>query len=401
MGVLAIRGGGGYSRVMKRRFLIFLFALGTVPAEARQAADPAAPPELTAPIATMVDVNSGRVLFARDARRRFVPASLTKIMTSYVAFELIAAGKLRLDQRFVMNPATFRAWHRVGSTMFLEEQSSTTVADLLEGIVTVSANDGCVVLAEGIAGSVPGFTALMNQAARQLGLRDSYFNTPNGWMDQGQTYTSAADLATLATALITRHPDLYRRFYGHERAAFNGIEQANHNPLYGHTPGADGVKTGFTGEAGYGFVGSVVRGTRRIVFVLGGYPRAVERAKEARAFAEWGFAAWRAQPVAGAGAVMGTARVQGGTARTVPLIAPRGYDVVVPAGETARYTLSIRYTAPLPAPIAKGDVVASLIVRAPGQPAVRLPLVAGAAVRAGGVIDRMRDGLVTMAEGGT
>jgi len=240
-------------------FALMATTPGVATARGRAAApiDPVIMPEITAPTAYMVDVNSGRVLFSRDAHRRFVPASLTKIMTSYVAFELIAAGKLSLNQSFVMSPQTFRQWHGVGSTMFLGNQSRTTVADLLEGIVTVSANDACVVLAEGIAGSVPEFTAMMNAQARALGLRDTHYHTPNGWMDQGQTYVSAADLATLAIALITRHPDLYHRFYGHERAEFNGIAQNNHNPLYGHTPGADGVKTGFTGEAGYGLVGSV------------------------------------------------------------------------------------------------------------------------------------------------
>lgn len=381
-----------------------LIVLVAVPAQARRTAaapaDPAVLPEITAPAAYMVDVNSGRVLFSRDAHRRFVPASLTKIMTSYVAFELIAAGKLSLNQTFTMRPETFRQWHRVGSTMFLGNQSRTTVADLLEGIVTVSANDACVVIAEGIAGSVPAFTEMMNGQARKLGLHDTHFHTPNGWMDQGQTYVSAADLATLASALITRHPDLYHRFYGHERAEFNGIAQNNHNPLYGHTPGADGVKTGFTGEAGYGFVGSVERGGRRIVFVLGGYPRPRERADQSRRFAEWGFAAWDSHPLVAAGARLATAPVQGGTARAVDLIAPRGYAITVPRGEHPRYTLAIRYKSPLTAPIAKDVEVATLIVRAPGQPIERLPLVAASAIGAGGVLDRLRDGFAAITGAG-
>lgn len=357
--------------------------------------DPAILPEITAPTAYMVDVASGRVLFARDAHRRFVPASLTKIMTSYVAFELIAAGKLRLDQRFVMGPETFRHWRGVGSTMFLGLNSSTTVADLLEGIVTVSANDACVVLAEGIAGSVPQFTALMNAKARELGLHDSHFNTPNGWMDQGQTYVSAADLATLASALITRHPDLYARFYGHERAEFNGIQQNNHNPLYGHTEGADGVKTGFTGEAGYGFVGSVRRGSRRVIFVLGGYGRPNERAQQSRAFAEWAFAAWDAHPLLAPGRPVGHVAVRGGSQTTVDLVAPQGYAVTVPHGTRPRYTLAIRARTPLTAPIAKGQEIATLIVRQPSQPITRLPLVADRDVARGGAWARLRDGLAT------
>jgi serine-type D-Ala-D-Ala carboxypeptidase (penicillin-binding protein 5/6) len=353
-------------------------------------------PQIDAPTAYMIDVDSGRVLYARDPHRRFVPASLTKIMTAYVAFELIAAGKLKLEQTFPMRPETFRQWHGVGSTMFLENNSQTTVAELLEGIVTVSANDACVVLAEGVAGSVPGFTAMMNAEAKRLGMRDTHYNTPNGWMDQGQTYVSAADLTTLSVALITRHPDLYHRFFGHDRAAFNGIEQHNHNPLYDHVPGADGVKTGFTGEAGYGLVGSVVRGDRRIIFTLGGYARPNDRAEQSRRFAEWAFAGWDSHPIAAAGTHVGHATVQGGTARSVDLVTPRGYALVVPHGQALQYSLAIRYKAPLTAPIAKGQEVASLIVRAPGQPIEHLPLVAAQAVGSGGAWDRLRDGFAAM-----
>lgn len=353
-------------------------------------------PEVTAPIALLIDVNGGRVLFERQSHRRFVPASLTKIMTSYVAFELIRAGKLRLDQRFRMSPETWRKWHRVGSTMFLANESETSVAELLDGIVTVSANDGCVVLAEGVAGSVPAFTAMMNAEARKLGLKDTHYHTPNGWMDEGETYVSAADLATLSTALITRHPQLYRRFYGHERLAFRGIEQPNHNPLYGHVDGADGVKTGFTNEAGYGLVGSALRDGRRLMMVVGGYDNGKVRAKQSRDFMEWGFAAFEAHPLFAEGAAVGSAKVQGGEAREVPLVAPHQLALTLPRGEGARYTLAVRYKGPLRAPVAKGDAVAMLVVRVPGQGETQLPLVAAESVPAAGMVARLRNGLLAM-----
>jgi D-alanyl-D-alanine carboxypeptidase (penicillin-binding protein 5/6) len=381
-----------------------ILMLGVVPLQAAPtaqtpvpAADFSAMPEITAPIALLIDVNGGRVLFERQSHRRFVPASLTKIMTSYVAFELIAAGKLRLEQRLRMRPETFRQWHRVGSTMFLADGSETTVAELLEGIVTVSANDGCVVLAEGVAGSVDGFTAMMNAEARKLGMRDTHFHTPNGWMDDGETYVSAADLATLSIALITRHPDLYRRFYGHERLAFRGIDQPNHNPLYGHVAGADGVKTGFTNEAGYGLVGSAMRDGRRLMMVVGGYDRPADRARQARDFLEWGFAAWEAHPLFASGARIGAAQVQGGEQRAVDLVAPHALALTVLRGASARYTLAVRYKGPLRAPIARGDPVATLIVRVPGQPEAQLPLVAAEAVPAAGWLARLRNGVLAMA----
>ncbi|OYU37278.1 MAG: D-alanyl-D-alanine carboxypeptidase [Novosphingobium sp. PASSN1] len=353
-------------------------------------------PEMTAPIALLIDVNGGKVLFERQSHRRFMPASLTKIMTSYVAFELIKAGKLRLDQRFRMSHEAFRQWHRVGSTMFLADGSDTSVAELLEGIVTVSANDGCIVLAEGVAGNVPAFTALMNDAAKQLGMKDTHYNTPNGWMDEGATYVSAADLAILSTALITRHPDLYARFYGHERLTFRGVEQPNHNPLYGHVAGADGVKTGFTNEAGYGLVGSAIRDGRRLMMVVGGYDNGKVRARESRDFLEWGFAAFEAHSLFGAGAKVGAAEVQGGEARTVALVAPHPLALTLPRGAGARYSLSLRYKGPLRAPIAKGQEVASLIVRVPGAGETRLPLVTEDAVPVAGTLARLRNGLLAM-----
>lgn len=353
-------------------------------------------PVIDAPIALLVDVGSGRVLFARDAHRRFVPASITKIMTSYVAFDLLTKGKMRLDQRLSVRPETFRAWSHVGSTMFIPADSQPSVAELLEGIITVSANDACVVLAEGVTGSVPAFTKLMNDAAAELGMRDSHFNTPNGWMDEGQTYVSAADLATLSSALMTRFPELYRQFYGHAQMTWNGITQPNHNPLYGVTQGADGVKTGFTNEAGYGFVGSAERKGRRLVMVLGGYDRSRDRDQQSRDLIEWGFAAWTAQPLFTKGAWVGAAEVQGGQERSVPLIAPRSFSITSPDGKMPKYILAVRYKGPLKAPILAGETVASLLVRMPGEPVHVLPLVAGASVAKGGLPSRMRDGALRM-----
>lgn len=350
----------------------------------------------TAPIAMMVDLNSGATLFSRQPHRRFMPASLTKIMTAYVAFELIDAGKLDPRQRFTMSTEAFRKWHRVGSTMFLGQGSSTSVEDLLMGIVTVSANDACVVLAEGVAGSVPRFTAMMNAKARELGMDDSHYNTPNGWMDQGQTYVSAADLIKLSRALITRHPALYDHYFGHATMTYDGIEQRNHNPLYGYVAGADGVKTGFTNQAGFGFVGSAERNGRRLLMVLGAVDGETHRRTESREFMEWGFHAWQARPLVEQGAVIGQGVVQGGTARRVSLIAPQRYFTTLPRGQVAKPTFSIRYKGPLRAPVAKGAEVATLVVHEPGRPDAVLPLVAGEAVGKGGALSRIRDGLFVL-----
>jgi D-alanyl-D-alanine carboxypeptidase (penicillin-binding protein 5/6) len=154
------------------------------------------------------------VLYQKDVARPFLPASVTKTMTTFVAFELLSQGKIKPDQLITVSNQAYRDWHMTGSRMFLEQAQKVTVDQLLTGIMTVSANDGAVVLGEGVAGSVKGWTDMMNATAHQLGMTDSYFNTPNGYMDKGQTYVSARDLVKLATAMIERHPDLYHRYVG-------------------------------------------------------------------------------------------------------------------------------------------------------------------------------------------
>jgi D-alanyl-D-alanine carboxypeptidase (penicillin-binding protein 5/6) len=381
--------------------LLALTAL-TLPAAAQApqpAAGVAAPfdprTSLTAPIALMLDLGSGRTLFAREANRRFMPASLTKIMTAYVAFELIAAGKLHPAQRFAMSDAAFEQWHRVGSTMFLGRGQSVSVDELLRGIMTVSANDGCVVLAEGASGSVAKFVALMNAEAKRLGMRDSHFGSPNGWPDQGATYTTAHDLALVTRAILLRHPEFYRAYIGHPEFTFNNIRQGNHVPIVGSVYGADGVKTGFTNEAGYGFVGSAVRNGRRLVMVVGGYDRAWQRARESRAFMEWGFSAWRTQPLFAMGETVGEVRVQDGAAMSVPVNSPVPFYLTLgPDERVGAVRARLRYAGPLEAPVAKGAQVAELVVFAPGQEPHALPLYAARGVGPAGPLARVRNGLL-------
>ena len=350
---------------------------------------------VAAPIAYMLDLGSGQVLFERESRRRFLPASLTKIMTAYVAFELLEAGRLQPNQRFTMSDAAFKQWHRVGSTMFLGRGQVVSVDELLQGIMTVSANDGCIVLAEGASGSVGAFVTLMNAEARGLGMVDSHFGSPNGWPDQGATFTSARDLAILTQAMLTRHPAYYHHYVGHPEMTFNGIRQDNHVPLFGRVAGADGVKTGFTNEAGYGLVGSAARNGRRLVMVVGGYDRAWQRARESRALLEWGFSAWQTQRLFAAGAVVGEARVQGGTLRRMPLVAPLAYYVTYPTGGAApRVKLTLRYDGPLRAPLRKHADIATLRISTPGQPPRDLRLLAGESTAVAEPLARLRNGLL-------
>lgn len=370
-----------------------LLAAVAVTGADRTAPDPPAPPPLEVPIAYLVDLSSGQVLYSREPDRRFMPASITKVMTIFTAFELIDAGRIAPSQTLQMSENAYRQWHGVGSRMFLENGQRVTVDALLHGITTVSANDGSVVLGEGIAGSVDKWVDMMNANARKLGMRNSHFGLPNGWMDDGRTFTSARDLATLADAMITRHPDLYRRYFGHRTYSFNGMEQRNHDPVTGVVAGADGIKTGFTNQAGYGFLGSAERNGRRLVMVIGGAPTSRIQHSASRQFLEWGFAAFDGHGLFARGDQVAEAEVQEGAAGTVPLVAPAeiGYDL--PHGQTGKVRLTVHYEGPLRAPIAKGEQVAELEIAVDGVRPSRVPLVAGEAVAKANAFRRLVNGV--------
>jgi D-alanyl-D-alanine carboxypeptidase (penicillin-binding protein 5/6) len=346
------------------------------------------------PIALLVDQSSGQILYAREADRRFVPASITKVMTLYTAFELIDAGKLTPDQNFTMSENTFREWSRKGSTMFLNDTTPVSVDELLKGISTVSANDGCIVLAEGAMGSVEKWVALMNENARNLGMHDSHFGTPNGWMDDGHTYVSARDLIRLADALLEHHPVLFHRYIGHKNMLFNGIFQDNHDPMVGVVDGADGIKTGYTRQAGYGYLGTASRNGRRLLMVVAGVDRPVERARASRDLMEWGFAAFDSRKLLARGDRIGKAKVQGGANRSVGLVASRPVFATAPQGTSGNARLTVHYRGPVNAPIAKGQEIARLEVRIAGQKPYFVPLAAARDVPAANVWQRLLNGLL-------
>lgn len=350
---------------------------------------PAVPTADEAPVALLVDLGTGQVLHARNPDRRFMPASVTKVMTLYQAFELIAERKLDPSQVFMMSPAIAREWRRKGSTMFLDAGERVRVEDLLLGIANVSANDGAAVLAEGQAGSVAAWTAAMNQTALDLGMTGSHFASPNGWPDEGRTFTTANDLVKLARALIARHPDKFGYYIGRAGYDYKGLAQINHDPLIGRVPGADGIKTGFTNESGFSYLGTVRRGGQRLVLVLAGVENGRLRARLARAYAEWGFAAFDRRELFAAGAVIGTARVQDGDARRVALKAAGPVAMNLRKDSAAPLTATIRYEGPLRAPIAAGQKVAVLEVTAPGVAPAMIPLYAAEAVGTAGPLDRI------------
>jgi D-alanyl-D-alanine carboxypeptidase (penicillin-binding protein 5/6) len=346
------------------------------------------------PVVLLVDLSSGQTLFARDADRRFVPASVTKVMTAYTAFRLIEEGKLSLSAPVVVSPEIAELWSGEGSSMFLKAGDRVTVGQLLLGVTTVSANDASVVLALTAAGTHDEWLDLMNANAAELGMRDTHFGTPNGWPDEGRTYTSARDLAVLAEALTTRFPGLYRRYFGHRGMTYRNITQENHDPITGVVEGADGMKTGFTRESGYNFLGSAERGGRRLVMVIAGAPSPSIRNNTARDLMRWGFEAFETRVILPAEIPVGEARVQNGAQGSVALQTAGEVLASVPPGNAGAASLTVRYRGPVEAPIAKGDKVAFLRVSIPGQAPHDVPLVAAEAVPKANAFQRFVNGLV-------
>jgi D-alanyl-D-alanine carboxypeptidase (penicillin-binding protein 5/6) len=337
------------------------------------------------------------VLYAKNPDARMPPASMAKMMTTEVAFELIDKGQLSPQKMCTVRPETWQKWHAQGSTMFLSPGEQVSVDNLLKGIVTLSGNDASVVLAECIAGTEQAFTDQMNALAQRIGVRNSHFGTANGWPDNGVTYVTARDLATIARTTIEKHPKLYKQYYslpnftwGKTLGAGKDITQENRNPILGHVPGADGLKTGHTDEAGYGFTGSAEENGRRLIEVLAGMASWNERVQESTRLIQWGFGAWQDKPLFQDGAKVGTAKVQLGSSSEVPLIAPRSLAVSVPAGlSSGNVQMKIHYDGPLVAPIAKGQEVAQLVVTTGDTPPQVVPLVAGEDVGRAGFFGRI------------
>ena len=362
-------------------------SLAAVPALAQN-------PSLSTPAvyAFMKDVSSGTVLYAKDADTRIPPASMGKMMSVYVAFEMIKRGDATLGQKILVRPETWTKWHSQGSTMFLSVNEQVSVENLLHGIVTLSGNDACVVLAEGLGGTEENYVALMNKAAKRIGLKNSHFTNTNGWPDPNE-FVTARDLAMIAEATIRDFPVLYKKFYSKDSFTWgktlgkgDAITQQNRNPLLGKISGADGLKTGHTEEAGYGFTGSAVQSGRRLVMVVAGLSSFNERIAASTDFMNWGFNAWSGIPVLKAGQVAGQAKLAGGVMPEVTMVAPRDYSVTVPRG-TGRDRKTRAVAIPtLAAPIAKGQKVGEYIVSVPGRPDTRLPLVAAAAVEKAGPV---------------
>jgi serine-type D-Ala-D-Ala carboxypeptidase (penicillin-binding protein 5/6) len=336
---------------------------------------PTAGMETQAKHAFVFEVETGTVLLDKAADERMPPASMSKIMTAYVVFDMLKQGRAKLEDEL---PVSERAWRLQGSKMFVPIGGRISIDDLLKGVIIQSGNDACLVLAEGLAGSEEAFVDLMNQKAKEIGLKDSHFANVDG-LPSPDHWMTARDLATLSIRTIKDFPEYYH-YYGQMDYEFNNIKQGNRNPLLYKGLGADGLKTGHTEEAGYSLTASVKREDRRIIIVLGGLPTMKARAQESERLIDWAFREFNDYKLFAAGDKVEDAEVWLGSDPKVPLTVGNDLVVTLPRKSRKDMKVMVDYDRPVAAPINKGQAMGKLVVTAPDVPPTEVTLVAGADV---------------------
>src|SRR5215211_1079164 len=333
--------------------------------------------QTSAPFAILIEADSGTVLFEKNPDQLMHPSSMVKIMTAEVVFHAIRENKLKLEDEIVVSE---NAWRRGGapsggSTMYAAIHSRIKVQDLIRGVVIQSGNDACIVLAEALAGNESAFATMMTARARELGLTKSIFANSTGLPDPNLQMT-ARELALLAQHVIHTYPEFYP-LYAEREFTWNRIRQQNRNPLLAMGIGADGLKTGYTKEAGYGLVGSAVQNGLRLIVVVNGLKSLKERADEARKLLEWGFRAFESRLLFAEGEAVGEAKLFGGEKGYVPLTDEKPIRLLVPRGSSEKITAKVVYSGPVPAPVEKGTKVGTLKVWRGEHLALEVPLKTG------------------------
>jgi serine-type D-Ala-D-Ala carboxypeptidase (penicillin-binding protein 5/6) len=353
-------------------------------------------PNISAPHAILIDAENGAVLFERDADRMVFPASLAKLMTAEYIFHEIKEGRLKPTDEFMVSE---NAWRKGGapshgSTMFAAIYSKVPVDDLIRGMIVQSANDACIVLAEALAGNEAAFGEKLTERARAIGLEKSVFTNSNGLHEPGEQVTTR-ELAILARHIIHTYPDFYQIF-SQPDYTWNKIRQQNRNPLLSAMTGADGLKTGFTKEAGYGLVGSAVQNGQRLIVVVTGVSTAKERADEAKKLLEWGFKNFEQRMLFAEGQTIGAAKVFGGASGRVPLVAEGTVRVLLPKTGGDKLIARIVYNGPVPAPVSEGTRIGNLKVWRNENVILTMPLKAAESVGKGSMSQRAFDAVTEM-----
>ncbi|MBZ9740542.1 MULTISPECIES: D-alanyl-D-alanine carboxypeptidase family protein [unclassified Mesorhizobium] len=355
--------------------------------------------ETKAAQAFMIDADTGTVLFAKDADKPIPPASMAKLMTMEVVFNALKSGRLKLDDTFVVSE---NAWRKGGapsgtSTMFAKLKSAIRIEDLIQGVTVQAANDGCIVIAEGMAGSEDNFAGEMTERARQIGLKTSTFVNSTGLPADGQQ-TSVRELAQLALHLWREYPDFYR-YYGLKDFTWNKISQRNRNPLLTMDIGADGLAVGASETSGFGIVASVSHDGKRVVAAMSGLANDKERAEEARKLLDWGVRSFEKTEIFAKDEVVGEAQVFGGAKSGVTLKAKGPIDIFLPITNRDKLTARIVYTGPVAAPVEEGQPVGALRVWIGDTLSQETPLFAAESIGVGTLPQRALDAVKELAIG--
>jgi serine-type D-Ala-D-Ala carboxypeptidase (penicillin-binding protein 5/6) len=352
-----------------------------------------------APTAILIEASSGAVLFEKNADELRAPSSMMKLMTAEVVFHAVQQGDIKLTDEYHVSE---NAWRRGGapaggSTMFAALNSRISVDDLLHGAIIQSGNDACIVFAEAMAGNERAFAEMMTKRAREIGLTRSTFANSNGLPDPGNKMT-VRELAMLARHIIRTYPEFYKLF-GEKEFTWNKIKQPNRNPLLNAMEGADGLKTGYTKEGGYGMVGSAVQNGVRLIVAINGLEDSEDRASEAKKMLEWGFRNFEVRTVFAENQTIGYAKVFGGDSRSVPLASHEPVKVMVQKNGNDKLIARIVYSGPVRAPFEAGQKVGLVKVWRGANVAVETPVYTATSVAKGSTIRRAFDGVTELAIG--
>ena len=337
----------------------------------------------------LIDFNSNNILASKDPTKQIEPASITKLMTAYVIYKELAAGKVDMHDLVLISE---KAWRKKGSRMFVEANKKVPLERLMSGLIIQSGNDAAIALAEHVAGTEENFVKKMNSEAELLGMKNTKFSNTTGWPDKGNHYSTAEDIAILARAIISEFPEHYK-LYKQKEYSYNGIKQYNRNKLLWLDPSVDGVKTGHTESAGYCLVSSAERSRMRLIAVLIGAKSAKERSDYSQQLMEFGYRNYETNKLYKAGAVLEKVRVWKGNKKVVPIGLLEDYYITVPKGILANLEGSIEFISDADAPIQRGDAMGKLIIKEGDKVIIEHPVVALTDVAGGGIWRKVTDGI--------
>lgn len=377
--------------ILKKSMLLLALLFSAISVSA--AVPVPAPPKLASKSFLLIDINSDTVLAQKKIDHSIEPASITKMMTAYVVYKELEAGRLTMDE---LVPISEKAWRMEGSKMFIEVGSKVSVEDLLQGLIIQSGNDASVALAEHIAGSETVFADYMNQYAKSLGMNSTNYVNSTGWPHRRHK-TTARDISILAKALILEFPEHYK-LYSEKSMTYNGIKQYNRNKLLWRDESIDGIKTGHTDSAGYCLVASAKRGDMRLISVVLGTRSNKARTDQSQKLLNYGFRFYESHALYVAGEGLKDVRVWEGEKENLALGLMQDLTVTIPRGQYKKLEASIEIDKTIIAPVKKGHELGTVLVKLNGDELISMPLVALGSVAKGGLLQRAKDKFILMFE---